>query len=80
MTRFQRNDSVLADLHDTLVCQHEFYAKLKKFMAGEMSFIKDGKGKSVTCNMYNLAKKKLFRYYFPVLPDHFQWKSVHILL
>ena len=51
MTRFQRNDSVLADLHDTLVCQHEFYAKLKKFMAGEMSFIKDEKGKSVTCTI-----------------------------
>ena len=51
MTRFQRNDSVLADLQDTWVCQHEILGKLKKFMAGEMSFIKDGKGKSVTCTI-----------------------------
>ena len=45
MARFQRNDSVLADLHDTWVCQHEILGKLKKFMAGEMSFLIDGKGK-----------------------------------
>ena len=71
MTRFQRNDSVLADLHDTWVCKHAILAKLRIFMAGEVTFIIDGKGKSLTCTLYNLAKEiiqiSLFRSSCPLL-------------
>ena len=40
-TRFQRNDSVLADFPAS-ICQHEHFLEHKIFMAGEMTDLDSG--------------------------------------